>query len=209
MQNMDYSAYEERKVVLVDLDDNEVGVEDILVAHQGEGKKHRALSVILYRPTSSMTTLGVKKSVEILMQKRSHAKPVFKGLWSNTCCTNLRPGDTYIERAVSRLNEEMGIEVRPEELRILYRFSYEAPDLTNPGWCENEVDTVIVGTSASLSAGEFRCDLNPEEAEDAKWMGYEEMKEDMEKNPDIYSPWHKLIINDPRFVEGVGDICVN
>ncbi len=45
--------------------------------------------------------------------------------------------------------------------------------------------------------------LNPEEAMDAKWMEYGEMKLDMEKNPDIYSPWHKMIINDPRFVEEV------
>lgn len=194
MQNMDYSGYQGRKVVLVDQDDNELGVEDILVAHQGVGKKHRALSVILYRKIDGKT--------ELLMQKRSHAKPVFKGLWSNTCCTNLRPGDTYIERAVSRLKEEMGIEVRPEDLYILYRFSYEAPDLANLGWCENEVDTVLVGEwDPSASSGQAGMQLNPEEAEYAKWMGYEEMKEDMEKNPDIYSPWHKLIINDPRFVE--------
>lgn len=189
MQNVGYRAYKGRQVVLVDESDVEIGVEDILVAHQGEGKKHRALSVILYRRVGDKT--------EILMQKRSHAKPVFKGLWSNTCCTNLRPGDTYLERAVSRLKEEMGIEVAPEDLRILYRFSYEAPDLDNPGWCENEVDTVIVGEWE----GELR--INPEEAEDVKWMEYGEMKEDMMKNPVIYSPWHKLIINDPRFVEEV------
>lgn len=196
MQNMDYSACQGRKVVLVDQDDNELGVEDILVAHQGEGKKHRALSVILYRKIDGKT--------ELLMQKRSHAKPVFKGLWSNTCCTNLRPGDTYIERAVSRLSEEMGINVSPDDLRILYRFSYEAPDLTNPGWCENEVDTVLVGEwDPSASSGQVEMKLNPDEAEDAKWMEYEAMKEDVEKNPDVYSPWHKLIINDPRFVEEV------
>ncbi|GAB4026375.1 MAG: isopentenyl-diphosphate Delta-isomerase [Candidatus Microgenomates bacterium] len=189
MQNMDYSAYQGRKVVLVDENDKELGTEDILVAHQGEGKKHRALSVILYKKIDGRT--------EILMQKRSQAKPVFKGLWSNTCCTNLRPGDTYIERAVSRLIEEMGIEVEPEDLRILYRFSYKAQDMTNPGWCENEVDTVIVGEWS----GEMK--LNPSEAEDAKWMEYEAMKKDMKQNPDIYSPWHKLIINDPRFVEEV------
>jgi len=194
MQNQDYQT---RQVILVDENDNELGVENILVAHRGEGKKHRALSVILYRPTSSKTSLGVSKSVEILMQKRSHDKPVFKGLWSNTCCTNLRPGDTYLERAVSRLDEEMGIVVKKEDLKLLYRFSYDAVDTTNPGWSENEVDTVIVGEWD----GEMK--LNPEEAEDAKWMGYEEMKEDMEKNPDIYSPWHKLIINDPRFVSAV------
>ncbi|MBP9702214.1 NUDIX domain-containing protein [Candidatus Woesebacteria bacterium] len=218
---MDYSVYQGRQVVLVDENDNELGVEDILVAHQGVGKKHRALSVILYRRVGDRT--------EILMQKRSQAKPVFKGLWSNTCCTNLRPGDTYIERAVSRLKEEMGIEIKPEDLRILYRFSYEAPDLTNPvhsahstssgqassgstSWCENEVDTVIVGmwdpsvhstSSGQASSGQAGMKLNPDEAEDAKWMEYGEMKEDMDKNPDIYSPWHKLIINDPRFVEEV------
>lgn len=196
MQNMDYSAYEGRQVVLVDENDNELGVEDILVAHQSEGKKHRALSVILYRRVDGRT--------EILMQKRSQAKPVFKGLWSNTCCTNLRLGDTYIERAVSRLKEEMGIVVNPEDLKTLYRFSYEAQDTTNPGWCENEVDTVIVGEwDPSASSGQVEMKLNPDEAEDARWMEYGEMKEEMEKNPDIYSPWHKLIINDPRFVEEV------
>lgn len=189
MQNIDYSSYEGRRVVLVDEEDNEIGTEDILIAHQGSGKKHRALSVILFRK--------VDGKIELLMQKRSQNKPVFKGLWSNTCCTNLRPGDTYIERAVSRLKEEMGIEILSAELRILYKFSYEAQDSTNPGWCENEVDTVIVGEWS----GDTK--LNPAEAEDAKWMEIEEMRGDMERNPDIYSPWHKLIINDSRFVEEV------
>ncbi len=189
MQNIDYNAYEGRRVVLVDEQDNEMGDEDILVAHRGMGKKHRALSVILYRKMDGKT--------ELLMQKRSQNKPVFKGLWSNTCCTNLRPGDTYIERAVSRLKEEMGIGLKIEDLRILYRFSYEAQDTTNPGWCENEVDTVIVGEWS----GEMK--LNPSEAEDAKWMELGDIKEDMEMNPDIYSPWHKLIISDPRFVKGI------
>lgn len=189
MQNIDYNAYEGRRVVLVDEQDNEMGDEDILVAHRGMGKKHRALSVILYRKMGGKT--------ELLMQKRSQNKPVFKGLWSNTCCTNLRPGDTYIERAVSRLKEEMGIGLEIDDLRILYRFSYEAQETTNLGWCENEVDTVIVGEWS----GEMK--LNPSEAEDAKWMEYEAMKVDMEKNPDVYSPWHKLIISDPRFVKGI------
>lgn len=196
MQNVDYSVYEGRRVVLVDENDNEIGTEDILIAHQGSGKKHRALSVILYRK--------VDGKIEILMQKRSGGKPVFRHLWSNTCCTNLSPGDTYIERAVSRLKEEMGIEIRPDSLKTLYRFSYEALDPTNPGWCENEVDTMIVGEwDPSTSSGQVGMKLNPAEAEDARWMEIEEMRADMERNPDIYSPWHKLIINDPRFVEEV------
>lgn len=186
-----------RQVVLVDEQDKELGLADIYEAHHGNGLKHRALSVILYRPTSSTTSLGVKKKVEILMQKRAETKPVFKGLWSNTCCTNLRPGDEYLPRAVSRLDEEMGIKIDQKDLRILYRFSYEANDENQPGWCENELDTVIVGEWS----GEMK--LNIEEASDAKWMEYNEMRVDIEKNPGIYSPWHKMIINDPRFVRHI------
>lgn len=176
-----------RQVVLVDEQDREMGTADIYKAHQGNGLKHRALSVILYRKVNGKT--------ELLHQKRAMAKPLFKDLWSNTMCTNLRPEDQYLPRAVSRLDEEMGIKIKPEDLRILYRFSYEAEDENQPGWLENEVDTVFVGEWN----GEMR--LNPAEASDAKWIEWDEMKKDIEKNPKTYSPWHKMIINDPRFVE--------
>lgn len=188
-----------RQVVLVDEQDRELGMADIYLAHQGKGLKHRALSVILYRKVNGKT--------ELLHQKRAMAKPLFKDLWSNTCCTNLRPGDEYLSRAVSRLDEEMGIKIEEKDLRIIYRFSYEIQDDNQPGWCENEVDTVIVGEcppSSSTSEGykDF-VRLNPEEASDAKWIEWEELKEDIENNPKIYSPWHKMIISDPRFVEEV------
>jgi isopentenyl-diphosphate delta-isomerase len=178
-----------RQVVMVDEQDRELGTADIYEAHQGKGLKHRALSVILYRKINGKT--------ELLHQKRASAKPLFKDLWSNTCCTNLRPGDEYLSRAVSRLDEEMGIKINPEALRILYKFSYEAEDKNQPGWIENEVDAVMVG--------EWDGEIKPnfEEASEAKWTEWTAMKKDIEDNPDIYSPWHKMIINDPRFVEEV------
>jgi isopentenyl-diphosphate delta-isomerase len=179
----------QRQVVLVDEQDKEMGTADIYEAHQGKGLKHRALSVILYRKVDGKT--------ELLLQKRSEAKPVFKLLWSNTCCTNMRPGDEYLSRAVSRLQEEMGIEIEQKNLRVLYQFSYDAPDTINPGWCENELDTVTVGEWD----GEMK--LNPDEASGAKWIELAELKKDIEKNPKIYSPWHKIIIGDERFVEQV------
>lgn len=178
-----------REVVLVDEQDRELGTLDIYEAHKGKGLKHRALSVILYRKVDGKT--------ELLHQKRAATKPVFKGLWSNTCCTNLRPGDTYLPRAVSRLDEEMGIKISPNELRNIYTFSYEAPDLDQLGWGENELDTVMVGEWS----GEIH--INLEEASDYKWIEWEALKKDIEINPRIYSPWHKMIINDPRFVEEV------
>ncbi len=183
-----------RQVVLVDVLDKELGLADIYEAHMGKGLKHRALSVILYRRVNGKT--------ELLHQKRADAKPVFKGLWSNTCCTNLRPGDEYLSRAVSRLEEEMGIKISQVDLRILYRFSYEAQDVNRPGWCENEVDTVIVAEWDS------EVKPNPAEASDYKWIEWEELKKDIEVSPDTYSPWHKMIINDPRFVEEVKNVPI-
>lgn len=176
-----------RQVVLVDDQDRELGTADIYEAHKGKGLKHRALSVILFRKVNGKT--------ELLHQQRAEAKPVFKLLWSNTCCTNLRPGDEYLERAVSRLDEEMGIKIGREKLRILYSFSYEVADEVNVGWCENELDTVIVGE------WDGEVVVNPDEAADYKWIEWEELKNDIRLNPDIYSPWHKMIINHTRFME--------
>ena len=181
----------QRHVVLVDEQDKELGAADIYEAHRGKGLKHRALSVILYRKTNGKT--------ELLLQKRAEAKPVFKLLWSNTCCTNMRPGDEYLPRAVSRLSEEMGIRIGQAELRVIYRFSYEVPDLANPGWCENELDTVIVGEWN----GEVK--VNPDEAADYRWIEWSALNEDIKKNPDQYAPWFKMIVNDSRFVEALGE----
>lgn len=173
--------------MLVDESDKEIGTADIVEAHQGDGLKHRALSVMLYR------VVGGKK--EWLLQKRAMTKPVFSGFWGNTCCTNLRVGDEYLPRAVSRLQEEMGIKIEEKDLLIVYRFSYRADDPTKDGWCENELDTVIVGKYD----GEVEC--NPEEVSECKWMEIDDLKVEIEKNPDQYAPWLKLIINDPRLAE--------
>jgi isopentenyl-diphosphate delta-isomerase len=179
----------QRQVVLVDEQDRELGTADIYAAHRGVGLKHRALSVILYRRMNG--------KIELLHQQRSATKPVFQLLWSNTCCTNLRPGDTYLARAVSRLNEEMGIKISQDKLKILYPFSYEASDLVNPGWCENELDTVVVGEWD----GEIQ--INPEEAADYKWIEWEALKQDIAKHSNTYSPWHKMIVSDSRFMREI------
>lgn len=179
----------QRQVVLVDEQDQELGTAGIEEAHRGGGIKHRALSVILFRKRG--------EKIEILLQQRAQAKPVFRLLWSNTCCTNLRPGDEYLPRAVSRLKEEMGIELEQEDLRELYKFSYFAKD--RDGWCENELDTVLVGE------WEGEVNPNPEEAADYKWMEWEELKRDVEQNPENYAPWYRMILGDEKFVEGLNE----
>jgi isopentenyl-diphosphate delta-isomerase len=175
--------YHTRKVVLVDVDDNELGIGGLVEAHREKGLKHRAFSLQLYRK--------VDDKFELLLQQRAESKPVFPLFWANTCCYNMAPGEKYLERAVSRVKEEVGVEVGVETLRELYKFSYEANDIE--GWCENELDNVIVGEWS----GEF--EINPNEAMDARWVEWGELNKDIKEYPDKYAPWFKMIVSDSRF----------
>ncbi len=167
------TKYRARQVVLVDDEDNELGVEGLVEAHRGGGKKHRALSLCLWR--------GGKEGKEWLIQKRSVKKPVFPGLWANTCCYNLAPGESYKRATVRRVKEEMGIRLGETELRIVGRFSYFASD--KDGWCENELDTVLVGEWD----GEVKA--NPEEVGEWRWVKEKELQKWMEKKPEAFAPW--------------------
>lgn len=175
--------YQSRKVVLVDLDDKEIGEAGLIEAHRDPGLKHRAFSLVLYRKNND--------KFEILLQQRSAEKPAFPLFWTNTCCYNLVKGEEYLTRSVSRVKEEMGIIVPIESLKQLYKFSYYAHDIE--GWCENELDTVIIG------AWDGEVKINPEEVSDYKWIEMGELAKDMVVKPEIYSPWFTMIMRDSRF----------
>jgi isopentenyl-diphosphate delta-isomerase len=191
--------YHDRKVVLVDEQDNELGIGGLVVAHRDPGLKHRAFSLQLYRKVNERT--------ELLLQQRAGTKPVFPRYWANTCCYNMAPGEEYIDRATTRVDEELGVKVLPSALRIIYKFSYYAPDIE--GWCENEMDIVIVGecppSSLTSEGYEDFVKLNPEEAMSYKWIEFEELRREIKKNPEIYVPWFKMIVSDSRFVHVLGE----
>lgn len=175
--------YHDRKVVVVDDNDQELRIAGLVAAHRDPGIQHRAFSLVLYRK--------IKGRVELLLQRRSVEKPAFPLFWTNTCCYNMVQGEEYLSRAVSRVKEEMGIVVPRESLKELYKFSYYAPDIE--GWCENELDTVIVGEWD----GEVK--LNPDEAADYKWIEMGVLEKDIERQPEVYTLWFKTIVKDSRF----------
>ncbi len=175
--------YHNRKVIAVDENDKELGIVELVEAHRNLGIKHRAFSLQLYRKR--------RGKVELLLQQRAGSKPVFPHYWANTCCYNMAPGEEYILSAVSRVREELGVEVDGDKLKILYAFSYYAPDIE--GWCENEMDTVMVGE------WDGEVTPNPEEAMDYKWIEWEELNLDVKNRSDLYAPWFKIILVDKRF----------
>ena len=159
----------EEKVILVDKNDNQVGLMPKLEAHE-KGVLHRAFSIFIFN-----------SKYELLLQKRASSKYHSGGLWTNTCCSHPREGEDTLDAANRRLDEEMGIKT---SLRKVYDFIYKA-ELDNQ-LTEYEFDHVFYGV----------CDrdpkLNKDEAEDFKWIDMETLNNDIIKNEDNYTVWFKI-----------------
>jgi isopentenyl-diphosphate Delta-isomerase len=162
---------EQELVVLVDENDNEVGVAEKLEAHQ-KALLHRAFSVFIFNSNG-----------ELLLQQRAKSKYHSAGLWTNTCCSHPRPNELVLDAAKRRLDEEMGLVL---ELEKKFDFIYKTPfdnDLT-----EYEFDHVFVGYTDEAPV------INRDEVEDYKWKSLEEIKADLLLFPNSFTSWFKIAI---------------
>ena len=163
----------EDNVILVDTNDEQIGLMPKLEAHQ-KGILHRAFSVFV-----------LNNKNEIMLQQRAHQKYHSPLLWTNTCCSHQREKETNLEAGNRRLFEEMGLKT---ELKELFHFIYKAP--FDNGLTEHELDHVMIGYSNETPI------INPEEVESWKWMTIESIKNDMQTNPEIYTIWFKIIFDE-------------
>jgi isopentenyl-diphosphate delta-isomerase len=164
--------YIEEKVILVDENDNQIGTEEKIKAHQ-EGKLHRCFSIVVFNS---------KK--ELLIQKRTEDKYHSSGLWTNTCCSHPIPGEDTKEAAHRRLKQEMGFDC---DLKESFTFIYKRK--FNNGLTEHEYDHVFIGEF------EGSPNPNPEEVSDWKWITRKELENDIQKNPNNYTYWFKILID--------------
>ncbi len=170
------------EVILVDEKDNQIGTGEKLKIHQ-EGKLHRAFSIFIFNSKG-----------ELLLQKRARLKYHSGGLWTNTCCSHPRPGESLEEATHRRLKEEMEIDC---DLKEILNFIYKVKlgDLI-----EHEFNHVFFG--------KFNGNPRPDqrEAEDWKWVKPGELKQDVKKNSENYAYWFKLVLDkvlNLKFVEEV------
>jgi len=160
----------EELVILVDENDQQIGLMPKIEAHE-KALLHRAFSVFVFNS---------KK--ELMIQQRALHKYHSPGLWTNTCCSHQREGESNIEAGRRRLMEEMGFTVDLEES---ISFIYKAP--FDNGLTEHEFDHILLGNF------EGEPNLNPDEVGAWKWMSLEAIKEDMNVHPEIYTEWFKII----------------
>jgi isopentenyl-diphosphate delta-isomerase len=163
----------EEEVILVNELDEPIGLMPKLEAHE-KAVLHRAFSVFVLNDQN-----------EILLQQRAHHKYHSPLLWTNTCCSHQRSGESNIEAGSRRLYEEMGFKT---DLKELFYFIYKAP--FDNGLTEHELDHVMIGYFNENPT------INPEEVEAWKWMKIEDIKTDMALNPEIYTVWFKIIFDE-------------
>ena len=160
----------EEQVILVDEQDNPIGLMPKLEAHQ-KAVLHRAFSVFIFNDKG-----------ELMLQQRAKHKYHSPGLWTNTCCSHQREGESNVQAGKRRLQEEMGFTT---ELREVTSFIYKAP--FDNGLTEHEFDHVLLGYY------EDDPEINPDEVASWKWMPLEEVKNDIDNHPDIYTVWFVII----------------
>ncbi|MBK8474217.1 MAG: NUDIX domain-containing protein [Sphingobacteriales bacterium] len=85
---------------------------------------------------------------EMLLQQRAMTKYHFGGIWSNTCCSHPRLGETLEAAAHRRLQEELGFDTT---LKQAFPFIYRAEDPVT-GLIEHELDTVFWAFMSCLSS---------------------------------------------------------
>lgn len=159
-------------VILVDEQDNQIGTAEKLEVHQQGWRLHRAFSVFVFN-----------EQWQTMLQRRAASKYHCPGLWTNTCCSHPRPGETSLAWASRRLYEEMWFTCPLEEK---FSFLYRA-EFTN-GLTEHEFDHVFVGHYASDPV------LNPAEADDWRWISLSELQKEIAAHPDAFTPWLQIIV---------------
>ena len=163
----------EEHVILVDEQDNQLGLMPKMEAHE-KAVLHRAFSVFIFNSDG-----------DLMLQQRAAHKYHSPLLWTNTCCSHQRDGETNIEAGKRRLVEEMGFST---ELKEVFSFIYKAP--FDNGLTEHELDHVMVGYFDGVP------EVNPEEVASFKWMSLEAIKEDIVLHPNLYTAWFKIIFKE-------------
>ena len=162
----------EERVVLVDTNDQPLGLMPKMEAHE-KGVLHRAFSVFILNDAG-----------ELMLQQRALHKYHSPGLWTNTCCSHQRNGESNIVAGKRRLQEEMGLDCT---LTFAFKFVYKV-NFSN-GLSEHECDHVYFGYSDALPQA------NPLEVQNYKYIGLDELQEELSKNADNYSEWLKICLD--------------
>ena len=156
-------------VILVDQNDHPIGKEDKAKCHLPNGKLHRAFTALIFNGEG-----------KLLLTKRSDKKMLWPSYWDGTIASHPRESETYVSSAERRMPEEIGIDCK---MNYMNKFEYHVPykDIGS----ENEICGTLIGIVDDFDE---TC-LIKDEISEIKWIGPDELKNDLQQNMDVYCPW--------------------
>lgn len=159
-------------VVLLDDEGTQIGTMPKADVHGADTPLHLAFSVYVFDLDG-----------RLLVTRRALSKVTWPGIWSNSCCGHVRPGERPADAVCRRLAEELGL--TPSSLEVaLPDFAYRA---TSPeGVVENEVCPVFVATVDHDPVP------NPDEVVAWDWADWPQFREIATRSPWLLSPWAVL-----------------
>ncbi len=164
-------------IITVDEQDSETGTMEKVEVHR-QGILHRAFSVIIFNHKG-----------EMLLQKRAKMKYHSPGLWSNTCCSHQRVGETLKEAVSRRIQEELGFTC---ECKEVFQFKYRV-EFDN-GLIENEIDHVFWGYYNGIVIPK------KDEVEEIQWVNPDKLSKDMKEHPETFTYWFRILMDQPEML---------
>lgn len=160
-------------VILVNEWDEPVGTAEKLAAHRS-GRLHRAFSVFV-----------LNDEQELLLQRRAGSKYHSPGLWSNSCCSHPRPGESVAEAARRRLLEEMGFTCELEPAgALLYRAD------VGGGLLEHEYDHLFLGRWNGQPCPD------PREVDRWRWIDLPSLRREIASRPEAFTYWLRAALRE-------------
>lgn len=139
-----------------------------------EGDLHRTSHVWIVRDNE-------EGGWDVLLQKRSANKDSFPGCYDISSAGHIPAGDDYLESALRELKEELGLEVKPEELEERWLRHLSSENIFHgKKFIDNQVTKVYRLKRNDIDIAKLQ--LQKEEIESVMWMEYEACLQAVKEN---------------------------
>ena len=173
--------------IIVDENDRISGQDSKINCHIGEGRLHRAFSVLIFDLDN-----------RLLIQQRADEKITFPSIWANSCCSHplYQNGEEEgIEgakkAAVRKMIQELGIQdglIQSNDLNFITKMHYKAR--ADKKWIEHEVDYIFA------IKVDVKINPNTNEIQKTQYVNQKELNNlfDKANSGDVrIGPWFRLI----------------
>lgn len=161
------------QILIVDENDQPTGEAMSRQDAWKDGRYHRIVRIVI-----------MDENGRLLLQKRSRNKASYPGLWTDAVSGHVDASETYETTAPRELMEEIGISAKLKRVGVFKLHDQIQNGINNSFHCVFEA---IVPSSTKLTP-------EPDEVSEVRWVSLTDLKLDIKKNPENYTPGLKMEI---------------